>query len=246
MMFERIEMNIFELTFWEALFIESLLFILLLPIVLVFSVAFFVIKSSIKTKKSIFCVISTYRTVFSKARGLLRREGHSFFVIFSPFDLIFSSLNANAFFYKTIMISASWIEKLSLADPKWELAFYHTIGHELCHKTGEPKGSYSNSKSATFRNWVRECRADYYGISFVLRHNLALCREEILDDITMKAKHNTRKRDRSDSSHPTWRFRCDLLASHLSFDENAIKHIARACKIEDESEINETVRLSKI
>lgn len=188
-------MNIFELTFWEKLFIVPISFILLLPIALLFSVAFFVIKSSIKTKKSIFCVISTYRTVFSKARRFLRHEGHSFLVIFSPFDLIYSSLNANAFFYKTIMISASWIEKLSLADPKWELAFYHTIGHELCHKTGEPKGSYSNSKSATFRNWVRECRADYYGISFVLRHNLALCREEILDVITMKAKQNTQKRD---------------------------------------------------
>lgn len=47
-------MNIFELTFWEELFIASILFILLLPIALLFSVVFFVVKSSIKNKKSYF------------------------------------------------------------------------------------------------------------------------------------------------------------------------------------------------
>lgn len=235
-----------ELTITQVLLVAVIAFLPLQPFVSLFSISYFVIKSAINNKKSIADIVSSYQSVLSKVRMLLSEENRSLHIVFSPIDLVFGSLNANAGIYNTIMVSASWIEKLSTGDPKWELAFYHTIGHELGHKSDEPKGSNSSSKGATFRNWVRECRADYYGISFVLRHELALCREEILDVIAMKAKHNTRKRDRSDSSHPNWRFRCDLLASHPSFDESAIKHIARACEIEDENEINEMVRLAKL
>ena len=235
-----------DLTFPEVLLVAVIAFLPLQPFVLLFSVTYFVIKSAIKNKKSIPNIVSSYQTIFSKVRKLLRAENRSLHIIFSPFDLIFESLNANAGVYKTIMVSASWIERLSTGNPKWELAFYHTIGHELGHKSDEPKGSYSRSKSATFLNWVRECRADYYGVLFVLRHGLAFDREDVLDVISMKAKYNTRKKEHSDSSHPNWSFRCALLASYPSFDESAIRCIACACGIEDESEIKAMVSSAKL
>ena len=159
----------------------------------------------------------------------MKDEGINFCIIISPFDQISSSLNGNACFYKTIMISASWIEKLSSNDANWTIAFFHTIGHELGHKMNEPRGSYARTNKAKFKNWVREIRADFYGIDFVKRHKIVNDRNAVLETIRMKAKHNTQKKDISDYSHPSWKYRCEVLSNNQKFDENVIKHIAKEC-----------------
>lgn len=218
-----------------------LLFLFSLPVVGIFSKCYYIVASSKRNQKRIVEVIRSYRNAHKNAKKMMKDEGINFYIIFSPFDQISSSLNGNACLYKTIMISASWIEKLSSNNDKWMIAFYHTIGHELGHKMNEPRGSYARTTKARFTNWVREIRADFYGIDFVKRHKIVDNRNAVLETIRMKAKHNTQKKDISDNFHPSWKYRCELLSNNQKFDEKIIKHIANECCFYDLDYIDQMI-----
>lgn len=224
------------------------LFFLSLPIASVFSATYFIIVTTIRNKMSIKNVVQCILSAFKKARLMCEEDGIKLWIIVSPFNLIFSKLNGNSSVPKTIMVSASWIEKLSSKDSEWKVAFYHTIGHELAHKMKEPQAIYESNPKARFVNWTRECRADFYGIRFVEKHDLIQERIEVINAIKMKARTNTQgfTKDYSNSTHPTWRLRCDLIDDNNEFGAKAIVHISKNAEYDEADEISKMIELATI
>ena len=150
-------------------------------------------------------------------------------IAFAP--IIFDNtltLNANSSVKNFILLKQTWFKPLVLNNDSWNIAFFHTIGHELGHKHKEPHPVFFGHSKKQFVNWVRECRADFFGIQFV-QSNFSVSRSEVLDAFNLKRNHNNsiKVNTKSDSlSHPSWDFRYRLLCENIVFDSKVIKAIA--------------------
>ncbi|MEQ2782462.1 hypothetical protein AAAU52_04980 [Blautia hansenii] len=151
-------------------------------------------------------------------------------------------------FSKRIDIKSTWIKKLLDKKEYWEIAFLHTIGHELGHKDKEPIFSILHTKKGRFRNWVRECRADFYGLQFVQKE-YAFTRNEVLKAIELKIDYNAPDeyaKQKSDFIHPNWNLRFQLLSDYRNFNQDAIRYIAKEVGITDEKYIKKMIRTAEL
>ena len=137
----------------------------------------------------------------------------------------------------------TWIKPLVLNKDSWNLAFFHTIGHELGHKNKEPRPVFFGHSKKRFVNWVRECRADFFGIQFV-QSKYAVSRAEVLEAFDLKRNYNKSievNRKVNSLSHPSWDFRYQLLHDNIVFDSKAIKTIANELGYLDEGNIQKMI-----
>ena len=118
------------------------------------------------------------------------------------------------------------------------------IGHELGHKMNEPRPIRWISKKAKFTNHVRECRADFFGMEFILANNLAKNRKEALEAIKQKMDYNDlvrKAKSVNDDTHPRSEFRYYLLCKYEYFGEKAIREIAQKIGYKDKRNIEELI-----
>lgn len=155
-------------------------------------------------------------------------------------------LNGNATIYRVIFVSPAWIPKLLSGDKKWECAFVHEVGHELGHKMHEPICGLFDIPKHRFRNWVRECRADFYGITFAQKVYPDISREKINDIIRMKRieKHPDLEEGMSVGckTHPSPVFRQRMIDEYSGFGEEVVREIAKEAGVTDEKYIRRMIR----
>lgn len=93
--------------------------------------------------------------------------------------------SGNASIPCTIALTGNWYVLGYSHEIEWEKALITTLGHELGHKSNEPKQCYFNIKKK-FINYVREVRADFYGLEFAKK--CGINREEAIKTIKMKVE----------------------------------------------------------
>lgn len=145
---------------------------------------------------------------------------------------------------RKIYYKETWINKLINKDEYWRIAFLHTIGHEIGHKDREPIGTIIYTNKGRFRNWVRECRADFYGIQFVEKE-YGITKNKILKAIKLKIDYNAPDeyaKQKSYLGHPSWNLRFKLLTEYMNFNEDVIRYIAKEAGITDEKYIKKVIR----
>jgi hypothetical protein len=151
-------------------------------------------------------------------------------------------------FSKGIYIKLTWIKKLMNKDVNWKIAFLHTIGHELGHKDREPFFSIFYTKKGRFRNWVRECRADFYGLQFV-QEEYVLTKNNVLKAIELKIDYNAPDeyaKQKSDFTHPSWNLRFKLLSEYMNFNQDVIRCIAKEAGVTDEKYIKKMIKKAEL
>lgn len=159
-------------------------------------------------------------------------------------------LNANAglLWPPIISYTPSWISKVISEDPQWRIAFLHTMGHEIGHRDHEPKPRFSLAKTPSaktlFVNYVRECRCDFYGMEFMrieypqyTREDIILAKEKEANEIA-KFADNTKG---TNSTHPNWSFRLDLLKTYNCFDKTVVERIATETHFTNQQYIDELI-----
>lgn len=142
------------------------------------------------------------------------------------------------------LVSLSGIPK----DDIWQASFIHTLGHELGHKAKEPLFSVFPSKKGKFKNWVRECRADFYGMQFAQQYFL-IDRTDILKGIELKITQNVPDeylKKEHKHSHPSWSFRIKMLSEHMVFGQDVIRCIAIEAGVDDEKYITKVIAKAKL
>ena len=148
---------------------------------------------------------------------------------FAP--VIFDSspkLNADSTFPGMILLKQTWMDKIMQGDQSWRVALFQTVGHELGHMHKEPHSVLFGHAKKQFVNWVRECRADFYGIRFA-QLSCEVTREQALEAFKQKKEYaedlNVHVKG-GEKSHPDWAFRYRLLCNYPAFDCEAIRAIA--------------------
>ena len=204
----------------------------------------FVIKAAIENNISILEVIHRCKEALCDSRAFYRNEkAHALILIFQ-YELSIDKINANSAIPGIVLVKPKWIDFLAKKEPDWRLAFLHTMGHELGHKRKEPAPLRDKTEKARFTNWVRECRADFFGIEFVLRNvkkaKQPIKRKDIIEAVKLKAKEYTKNGDHSDLyRQPYWHIRCDLVEHIPQFNKKVIEKIAELSGFDDDSYIFE-------
>ena len=159
---------------------------------------------------------------------------------FAP--VIFDSspkLNADSTFPGMILLKQTWMDKIVQNDKVWSVALYQTVGHELGHIHKEPRPLLFGPAKKQFVNWVRECRADYYGIRFA-QMSCEVTRTQALDAFRQKKEYaeslNVPVKG-GEMSHPDWAFRYRLLCDYPEFDAKVVREIARVLGYRDQKVI---------
>lgn len=137
-------------------------------------------------------------------------------------------LNADSTFPGMILLKQTWIDKIVCQDKLWHLALYQTVGHELGHIHKEPRPVLFGRAKKQFVNWVRECRADFYGVRFA-QLSCQETRERVLEAFRLKKEYAESldiKVKGGEMSHPDWAFRYQLLCDCSEFDAKAVLKIA--------------------
>lgn len=161
-------------------------------------------------------------------------------------DGVFASLSCTG----SVIIYSNWMKKLFSNEREWEISLYHSIGHELNHTKIKNNWCYPRTKNEKrFVNWLIECSCDLYGIEFTRYCFPKLSRDDILkaiklkiDDIIVK-KEKKRKKDKHTSSHPSWKYRYDIMKNNNEINEQVIRRIAEESEVEDPSFISEVIDL---
>lgn len=217
---------------------------------------FFILKCGISRNKFLRKMANEFKTTADEIKSIYRPifdeliRSHHVKVLWDWFGFFNKSeiLNASSALFKGILVKPIWIRMLANKDNYWNIAFFHTIGHEIGHKTKEPLISIFHSRKGKFKNWVRECRADFYGVQFVQTTYL-IDRSDVLKGIELKIAHNAPdecSRKEHKYSHPSWSFRLEMLSRYTVFGQDIIRCIAKEAGVNDERYIKKMIAKAKL
>jgi hypothetical protein len=153
---------------------------------------------------------------------------------------------------KTIVMSPSWIAFLSGATPEdeliWEVAFLHSVGHELGHQFEKPSVfGVPVRRTAEERKlfcWLREVDCDLYGIRFIKKHFSHYSEEAVLNAVDVKiARYTAENGDVEGVRHPTWAVRRDIMANNTDINAEIIEMLVRESKCKNQDFIDAMYKL---
>lgn len=107
-----------------------------------------------------------------------------------------------------------------------------TIGHELGHADNEPR--ILAPFPSTFRNHIREIRADYCGLVFAIRYlkkyhpDIVITREQLVKlRYDYSVEHTEPKYREADFTHPSLLKRYEVLSNNPVFNEKLIRDLSK-------------------
>ena len=196
-------------------------------------------KASSKTKLTI---LNEYHCLFDDIKDKASKVGIKI-VSFGYFNGFSNALSGRASIPFFILITPSWFVKTASGDSVWQIALLHTLGHEIAHKAKEPHPCLGLTKQGRFRNWVREVRADFWGLNFVENY-YHISRPSILKAVEKKTNYNLEIAPRTgcgSKTHPSGPFRYTLLSENQSFNSQVVRCIAKELGYTNNSYIEQLI-----